>query len=90
MEVIRLGKRGQLSIPKRVLTELGLEGESVLLVETTDDGAIVLRPAGVYPIELYSEERIEEFFKANELTPDEEAKVRERLESLASQSQKAH
>ncbi len=61
MEMIKLGKRGQVSIPKSVLSRLGLEGEIPLLVETTEDGAILLRPAGVYPIEIYSEERIEEF-----------------------------
>jgi AbrB family looped-hinge helix DNA binding protein len=59
--MVKLGKRGQLSIPKSVLSRLGLEGEVPLLVETTEDGAILLRPAGVYPIEIYSDERIEEF-----------------------------
>ena len=60
MEIIKLGKRRQVSIPKSVLNRLGLEGEIPLLVETTEDGAILLRPAGVYPIEIYSDERIEE------------------------------
>ncbi|NEP53707.1 MAG: AbrB/MazE/SpoVT family DNA-binding domain-containing protein, partial [Moorea sp. SIO3C2] len=50
MEVIKLGKKGQLSIPKAILKRLGLEGETMLLVETTADGGILLRPAGVYPI----------------------------------------
>ena len=59
--MIKLGKRGQVSIPRTVLSRLGLEGEVPLLVETTEDGAILLRPAGVYPIEIYSDERIEEF-----------------------------
>jgi AbrB family looped-hinge helix DNA binding protein len=60
MDMIKLGKRGQVSIPKSVLNRLGIEGEIPLLVDTTEDGAILLRPAGVYPIELYSDERIEE------------------------------
>lgn len=67
MEMIKLGKRGQVSIPRSVLSRLGLEGEVPLLVETTEDGAILLRPAGVYPIELYSEERIEEFDAADRM-----------------------
>ena len=67
MEMIKLGKRGQVSIPKSVLSRLGLEGEVPLLVETTEDGAILLRPAGVYPIELYSDERIEEFDAADRM-----------------------
>ena len=35
----------------------------MLLVDVSDDGAIVLRPAGVYPIEIYSDERIAEFLE---------------------------
>jgi AbrB family looped-hinge helix DNA binding protein len=78
--MIKLGKRGQVSIPKSVLHRLGLEGEVPLLVETTEDGAILLKPAGVYPIELYSDERIEEFDAADRM--DDAAKQR-LLQALA-------
>ncbi|MFO1431534.1 MAG: AbrB/MazE/SpoVT family DNA-binding domain-containing protein [Candidatus Competibacteraceae bacterium] len=61
MELVKLGKKGQVSIPKSILRKLGLEGDITLLVDTTGDGAILLRPAGVYPIEIYSDERIREF-----------------------------
>ncbi|EGJ29609.1 MULTISPECIES: AbrB/MazE/SpoVT family DNA-binding domain-containing protein [Moorena] len=71
MEVIKLGKKGQLSLPKAILNRLGLEGETMLLVETTADGGILLRPAGVYPIEIYTEERIEEFLSGDRLTNEE-------------------
>ncbi|NEO96566.1 MAG: AbrB/MazE/SpoVT family DNA-binding domain-containing protein, partial [Moorea sp. SIO3G5] len=46
-------------------------GESMLLVETTADGGIILRPAGVYPIEMYTEERIDEFLSGDRLTNEE-------------------
>ena len=59
--MIKLGKRGQVSIPKSILNRLGLKSGLPILVETTVDGAIILRPAVTYPIELYSEERIAEF-----------------------------
>ncbi len=32
----------------------------MLLVEATDDGSFLLRPAGVYPDELYSDARVGE------------------------------
>ena len=76
--MIKLGKRGQVSIPKSVLNRLGIEGEVPLLVDTTDDGAILLRPAGVYPIELYSDERIEEFDAADRM----DAATAERLSGI--------
>ena len=61
MDVVKLGKKGQVSIPAAILKKLGLEGGRHLIVELADDGAIVLRPAGIYPIEIYAEERIAEF-----------------------------
>ena len=36
-------------------------------IDTTGDGAILLRPAGVYPIEIYSDERIREFDQADRM-----------------------
>ncbi len=71
MNLIKLGKKGQVSIPQVVLRQLGLAPDTPLLVETTDDGAIVLRQVGVYPIEIYSDERLAEFERENELTPEQ-------------------
>jgi hypothetical protein len=42
-----------------------------MLVELAADGAIILRPAGVYPIEIYSEERMREFADADRLSSHE-------------------
>lgn len=70
MNVVKLGQRGQLSIPKAVLDALHLKGEQWLLVETTSDGAIVLRPAGIAPMELYDDARIDAFRSEDALTPD--------------------
>ena len=67
METVKLGKKGQMSIPKGILKRLGLEGDVTLLVDTTPEGAIVLRPAAVYPIELYSDKRIREFDAADRI-----------------------
>ena len=82
METAKLGKRGQVSIPKAVLEKLGLEAESILLVEATEDGAILLRPAGVYPIEIYSDARVAEFMEEDRMTPEE----KERLEKILKES----
>lgn len=81
MDFVKLGTKGQLSIPRKVMNELGLRGEAVLLIETTEDGAILLRPAGVYPLELYSDARVEEFLEANALTPEEEKRLEAKLKA---------
>jgi len=80
MNMTRIGKKGQVSIPKAVLDRLGIEPETVLLVEVTDDGSILLRPAGVYPVELYSDARVSEFLEEDRLTDKEVARLRAVLE----------
>lgn len=79
MEIVKLGKKGQLSLPAGVLRKLGLQGAATLIVETTGDGAVILRPAGVYPIELYTDARIKEFDEANRLTESERTRARKAL-----------
>ena len=75
MNMTRLGKKGQVSIPKNILEGLGIEPETVLLVESTEDGSIVLRPAGVYPVEIYSDTRVSEFLDEDRMTPEEKRAV---------------
>jgi AbrB family looped-hinge helix DNA binding protein len=75
MDIVKLGKKGQLSLPAGVLRKLGLEGAATLMVEATDDGAVILRPAAVYPIELYSDARVKEFERGNQLTAAESARI---------------
>lgn len=81
MEVVRLGKKGQVSLPKAVLRRAGLEGETLLLVDITPEGGILLKPAGVYPIEIYSEKRINEFLGEDRMTPEEQRRVKRRVRS---------
>jgi bifunctional DNA-binding transcriptional regulator/antitoxin component of YhaV-PrlF toxin-antitoxin module len=71
MQLVKLGKKGQVSLPKAILQKAGINGEMPLLVDTTDDGAIVLRQAGVYPIEIYSDERIASFLEEDRMTPEQ-------------------
>ena len=79
METVTLGSKGQVSIPKPALQRLGLAGGELLIVETTADGAIVLRPAAVYPIELYSHSRVSEFLAEDEMPAKVAASVRKAL-----------
>ena len=79
MDIVKLGKKGQLSLPAGVLRKLGLRGAATLLVEATDDGGVILRPAAVYPVEVYTEARIKEFEEANRHTDSEKARVRKAL-----------
>lgn len=79
MQMVTLGKKGQVSIPRSVLKRLGLHGQVPLLLETTSDGSIVLRRAGVYPLEIYGPERLREFEEADRMSRATAAKVRKVL-----------
>lgn len=79
MELVKLGKRGQVSIPRVILKQLGIEGEQTLIVEVAEDGSIVMRQAGVYPLETYSEERLREFEDADRMTTKEKARLERKL-----------
>ena len=78
MELVKLGKKGQVTIPKAILKRAGIREEAPLLIAAAPDGSIVLRQAGVYPIELYTDERIAEFERENAI-PAELAARAERL-----------
>lgn len=79
MEAIKLGKNGQLAIPRAVMKRLNLKGDETLLLEVSDDGVIQLRPAAVLPIEMYSAARIEEFESETTVDASTRARVRTRL-----------
>jgi len=79
MNLIKLGKRGQLSLPAAVLRKMGIQGAAMLLVEATDDGAVILRPAGIYPVEVYTDARLKEFEDADRHSEPEVARVRKAL-----------
>lgn len=75
-EVLKLGKKGQLNVPREVMERLGLHGGDMLLLEVDEEGAIILRPTGVYPLEIYSDRRVAEFAEADEPIPEERVRVR--------------
>lgn len=79
VNLIKLGKKGQVSIPQGVLRQLGIAPDTPLLVETTDDGAIVLRQVSVHPIEIYSDERLAEFAREDTMTPAQARKYAPQL-----------
>jgi len=75
MELAKVGKKGQVTIPRSVLRAAGIAEESRVMLEATSDGAIVMRQAVVYPVELYTDERIREFEETNALPAAMERRV---------------
>ena len=81
MDIVKCGKKGQITIPRVVLKRLGIEENTPMLLDVTDDGAIILRQAAVLPIEIYSDARIAEFDREGAVSDTELAAARARLAS---------
>jgi hypothetical protein len=60
MKLIKIGKKGQLTISRALLRAAGISDEALVVAEATADGTIVLRQ-----VETYSEARVAEFAAAN-------------------------
>ena len=75
MELAKIGKKGQLTIPRSVLRAAGIADEARVAIEALPDGAIVMRQVAVHPIETYSAERIREFEETNTLPAAMEKRV---------------
>lgn len=82
MQIVTLGEEGRLSLPTSIVGELGLAADTALTVETTADGAILLRPLTTRhegEIEIYTDERLAEFEAENRLTEEEARRLDEAL-----------
>ena len=83
MDTVRLGRNGQLSLPRSVMKRLQLRGNETLLLDVTDEGVIRLRPAAVLPIEMYTPERIAEFERESEVDSETRTGVRKAVNNAA-------
>lgn len=57
--------RGTVTLPAKLRRELGIQGNDLLIAETTGDG-VLLRPAVTLPVEIYDSQRISEFSAAED------------------------
>ena len=57
--------RGTVTLPAKLRKKMGIEADSLLIAETTEEG-ILIRPAVALPVEVYSEDRLREFAAAEQ------------------------
>jgi AbrB family looped-hinge helix DNA binding protein len=57
---VQLSPRGTLTLPKKLRDKFALTGDAIVILEDTDEG-ILVRPAAVFPIEIYTDKRLAEF-----------------------------
>ncbi len=64
-KVININGRGTLTLPKDLRERMGLTGEGQVVAEATPEG-ILIRAGATFPVEIYTEKRVAEFFRHNE------------------------
>jgi AbrB family looped-hinge helix DNA binding protein len=64
IEASRVGKRGAIVIPAKLRRRFQIEEGSYVIIEERQDG-ILIRPAVVQPVELYTPERKAQFLLTN-------------------------
>ena len=63
-EPTRIGKRGTVVVPAKLRKRYGMEEGTMVVAEESPYG-VLLRPAAVVPVEIYSPERKAEFLLSN-------------------------
>ena len=79
MTFVVMSEKGQVTIPQQFRKAMHVSKGDALMVEPAPGGGILLRPAAVFPIETYSEERLAEFAKEDQFTGGERPRVNKAL-----------
>src|SRR6266851_10259425 len=77
----RVGRRGTIVLPAKLRRRLGIEEGSFVVVEEREDG-ILIRPATVLPIEIYTPERRAEFLLNNAVGAEDYRRARAEVKRL--------
>ena len=80
-EPTKVGKRGTVVIPARFRELYGMTEGSMIVAEARPEG-LLLRPAEVMPVEMYTDERIAEFLLNNSIDQEDYQAARAEVEKL--------
>lgn len=77
----KVGRRGTVVLPAKLRRRLGIEEGSFVVAEEREDG-ILIRPATVLPIEIYTPERRAEFLLNNAVGAEDYRRSRAEVKRL--------
>ena len=83
MQTVLIGKRGTVVIPAKMRKRHRLDEGSRMLIEDREDG-ILMRPATTTPVdvEIYTPERLAEFFLNNAMDREDYLEARQEVEAM--------
>jgi AbrB family looped-hinge helix DNA binding protein len=77
----KVGRRGAVVLPAKLRGRLGIEEGSFVVAEEREDG-ILIRPATVLPIEVYTPERRVEFLLNNAVDIEDYQRARDEVKRM--------
>jgi AbrB family looped-hinge helix DNA binding protein len=78
-ETLIVSGRGQITLPAALRKKTGIKEGSAVIIEDRG-GELVLKPAAVLEVELYSDRQIEEWDRADRLTPRERTSLLKKMD----------
>lgn len=73
-QTIIVSDRGQITLPQEIRKKLGIKAGTALVAEE-EEGKVVLRPAAVTPVEIYSDEEIQDWLVEDRISERERRKI---------------
>lgn len=77
-ETLKVSSRGQITLPATMRKRIGIREGGAVVIEDRDD-EIVLKPAAIFEIEMYSDRQIAEWESADRMSADDKAAILKRL-----------
>jgi AbrB family looped-hinge helix DNA binding protein len=81
MEAVKVGKRGAIIVPAKLRKRYGIHEGTIVTAEPRDDG-VLIRPAVVIPVEVYTPERKAEFLLSNALSETDYRRAQKEVRKL--------
>ncbi len=79
-ETLIVSNRGQITLPAAIRKRIGIkEGGAVIIEDRGNE--LVLKPAAVFEVEMYSDRQIEEWEKADRMSQKEKEAMRKKVKT---------
>jgi AbrB family looped-hinge helix DNA binding protein len=81
MNSAKVGKRGAVIVPAQLRKQFGIHEGSFVIAEARDEG-ILIRPAAIVPVEIYTPERKAEFLLSSAVTKADYRRARQDVKRM--------
>ena len=77
-DTLIVSERGQITLPASIRKKYGIKGGSALIIEERNN-ELLLKPAAVMELDIYSDSQIADWDKADQLSKSERERIIQRL-----------